>query len=268
MTYLSISDLSIVLIEPSVTQLKIILNYLHEEGVVNIQGVSSGEQAMALLENYQPDLIISSMYLPDMTATELFSSIKSSPQFENTVCMLISSETNLAALEPIRQSGVVAILPKPFSHSDLKRALRATIELVEPEEIHLDSYDIESIRVLVVDDSIMSLKHITRILNNMGISHVSTARNGKEALQIFSDNNESFDLIVTDYNMPEMDGEALIKSIRDTLDNRFVPILMVTSEANEKRLSRVLQAGVSAICDKPFEPMNIREMLFRLLEQH
>ncbi|MDZ4149542.1 response regulator, partial [Methylicorpusculum sp.] len=105
MTYLSISDLSIVLIEPSVTQLKIILNHLHEEGVVNIQGVSSGEQAIALLENYQPDLIISSMYLPDMTATELFSSIKSSPRFENTVCMLISSETNLTALEPIRQSG-------------------------------------------------------------------------------------------------------------------------------------------------------------------
>jgi two-component system chemotaxis response regulator CheY len=73
-----------------------------------------------------------------------------------------------------------------------------------------------------------------------------------------------FDLIVTDYNMPEMDGEALVNHIRANSNQSSIPIIMVTSEENENRLAAVQQAGVSAICDKPFEPGNIRTLLQQL----
>jgi len=266
MSSISISDLSILLLEPSATQLKVILQHLKEEGIAHIEGASSGELALQQLTTYKPDLIISSMYLPDMTATELVVRLKKSQELSDIPFMLISSETKFSALDPIRQAGVVAILPKPFDHEDLQRALRSTIEFIEPEEILLKNYNIEALRVLVVDDSLMARKHIIRVLNNMGINLVTTAHDGKEAIEVFSQEQEAFDLIITDLNMPEMDGEELIQYIRKELDNTFIPILMVTSENNEARLNNVQQAGISAICDKPFDPQNVKEMLFRILD--
>ena len=263
---INISDLSILLVEPSNMQLKIIINHLTSEGITNIESTSSGTEALEALDTHQPDLIISSMYLPDMSATELVTKIKYSEKLKDIPFMLISSETRFDALNPIRQAGVVAILPKPFNPSDLKRALRTTVDYIDPEEITFEHYDIEAIRVLVVDDSLTARKHISRVLNNMGITLITEAKDGKEGVEIFSQAENSFDLIVTDYNMPEMDGQELTQYIRTELDNPYIPILMVTSEENETRLNNIQQAGISGICDKPFEPQTVKEMLFRVLD--
>ncbi|MCF6204437.1 MAG: response regulator [Methylococcaceae bacterium] len=264
---INISELSILLVEPSKTQLKIITKHLTEEGILNIECATSGGQVLKTLEKYQPDLIISSMYLADMTATELVKVIKSSAKQSEIPFMLISSEVRFSALDPIRQAGVIAILPKPFSHEDLKRALRTTIDYIDPEELSLEHYDVEDVRVLVVDDSLTARKHISRVLNSMGITQITHAADGKEGVDIFRESEDAFDLIVTDFNMPEMDGQQLTETIRNILNNPYIPILMVTSEENEARLSNVQQAGISGICDKPFEPETVKEILCRVLDQ-
>ena len=266
MRSVNICDLAILLIEPSKTQLKVILQHLRNEGIVNIEGVASGNDALMVMQKHQPDLIISSMYLPDMTAIELIEQIKHDEALSHIPFMLISSESSFTVLDAIRQAGVVAILPKPFAHQDLKNALRASIEFIDPQEIDLEHYDIENIRVLVVDDSQLARKHICRVLNNMGIVQITQAADGKQGVDIFMQDQAAFDLIVTDLNMPVMDGQALIQFIRQELGNVFMPILMVTSENNETRLSNVYKAGVSGICDKPFDPQTVKEMLFRVLE--
>lgn len=263
---INICDLAILLIEPSNTQVKVIMQHLKAEGVVNVEGVSNGKSAFASLQRNQPDLIISSLYLPDMTAIELLEQIKQNDTLSHIPFMLISSETNFKTLDAIRQAGVVAILPKPFAAQDLKNALRSTIEFIDPLEIDLEHYDIENVRVLVVDDSKLARKHICRVLNNMGIVQITEAFDGKQAAEIFAESEEAFDLIITDLNMPVMDGQALIQFIRQDLNNTIVPILMVTSEQNETRLSNVQKSGVSGICDKPFDPETVREMLFRVFE--
>ncbi len=267
MASIKISDLSILLIEPSLTQSKVIIKHLENEGIFRIEGVASGDAALLELQTYQPDLIISSLYLPDMTATDLIVRIRTIDKCQNIPFMLISSETKLDALDPIRQAGVVAILPKPFESQDLRRALRATLEFIDPEEVTLKNFEINTLRVLVVDDSAMARKHIIRVLSNMGIEQIVQAENGRVALEIFSQANEAFDLIVTDYNMPEMDGQVMVDTIRHQLKNTYIPILMVTSEQNETRLNNVQKSGVSAICDKPFEPATVKEMLFRILDE-
>jgi two-component system chemotaxis response regulator CheY len=253
------------LIEPSGMQRKVLLTHLREEGVSKIDGVETGQAALDLIQNYAPDLIISAMYLPDMTATELLETIRAADSLKEINFMLVSSETSFKALEPIRQAGVVAILPKPFNHDDLRRALRTTIDYIDPEEMELDNYDITELNILLVDDSVTARNHLKRVLNSLGIQNIQTASNGVEALQILS--SAQFDLIVTDLNMPEMDGHQLTEFVRNEMGNTYVPILMVTTEDDEARLGRVQQAGVSAICDKPFEPQSIREILFRVLDE-
>jgi two-component system chemotaxis response regulator CheY len=160
---------------------------------------------------------------------------------------------------------VIAILPKPFAHQDLKRALRTTLDYISPEELALASYDTAEIKVLVVDDSMTARNHIARVLSNLGIEHITKAKNGLDAIDKLSE--ADFDLIVTDLNMPEMDGQQLIEYVRHEIGNTYIPILMVTSEDDTARLSSVQQSGVSAICDKPFEPQAIREVLLRVMDE-
>ena len=76
---------------------------------------------------------------------------------------------------------------------------------------------------------------------------------------------QTFDLIFTDFNMPLMDGEQLTQYIRNSSNQPSVPILMVTSELNETRLAGVRQAGVNAICNKPFDTLQIKAIIKSLL---
>lgn len=176
MSTASFSQLSILVIEPSATQLKIIHKQLQQLGIESIDGVSSGADALDYIEKYPPDLVISAMYLPDMSATDLLTQIRQNKHSETTNFMLISSETSFKALDPIRQAGVVAILPKPFAADDLVRALRSTLDFLSPEELELSNFDITQINVLLVDDSMMARNHIKRVLQGLGVSNIQTAK--------------------------------------------------------------------------------------------
>jgi two-component system chemotaxis response regulator CheY len=261
---LNIGDLSIVLVEPSTPQLKLILRHLAEEGAYQVTGAGSGRQALELMERYPPDLVISAMYLPDMTATELVRAMRERPDLEQAAFMLVSSETDFRALEPLRQAGIIAILPKPFGHEELRRALRSTVDYIEPSEIEIDPSDLDGLRVLVVDDSLTARKHISRVLNNLGIQRITTAENGLEAVDLFG--QHIFDLVVTDLNMPNMDGRALVDHIRKQPGGESLPVLMVTSETDEARLAQVEQCGVTGIFDKPFDLQQIKDILYRVLK--
>lgn len=260
---ISIGDLHILLVEPSSAQRRIIIEEMNGVGIINIDSVANGADALESMEKYPPDLVVSSMYFEDMTGNNLINAMRVNDDFKDIPFMLISSETDEHYLDPMRQAGVIAILSKPFERQALKRAVFATQDYISPEQLHLEDFDVEDLRVLVVDDSLMARKHIIRVLTSMGIERITDAKDGVEAVETLKDS--LFDLIVTDYNMPEMDGRALIEYVRKESSQPDIPILMVTSETNETRLSSIQQCGVSAICDKPFETSTVREMIARIM---
>ncbi len=257
------SDLSIVVVEPSRTQGRIIGQNLLAEGVAHYKWFSSGEAALSALPRLLPDLVVSALYLPDMTGVELVHAIRKNKRFEQVMFMLISSETDEQALDPIRQAGVVAILPKPFEPKDLHRALAATMDFVEPETQENDDF-FADLRVLLVDDSNISRSMLRRILNGLGIENIVEATNGSEAVTELE--SGYFDLVITDFNMPEMDGQALVRYVRSSDTLSSIPVLMVTGEHDEQRLAAVHQEGVSAVCDKPFQPASFSALLRTLIE--
>ncbi len=257
------SDIHVFLVEPSMTQRHIIQKYLEQLGISDITYCPSGDSVFDNLAHSQPDLIISAMYLPDMTGTELIHKLREYDENYDMAFMLISSETNIKNLDPIRQAGAIAILPKPFSIEELKIALTATNTFLHPEKANLEHFDIEETSVLIVDDSPLSLKYIRRILSDLGIENITQASDGSEAIPLLE--IKYFDLIITDYNMPEVDGLQLTTYIREQSMQKTTPIIMITSEQNQQRLAAVQHAGVSAILDKPFEPTSIREFIINLL---
>lgn len=262
---MDIKDLSVILVEPSQTQRQIILQQLGGLGIRFIETYANGAEALRALPVSRPDLVISSLYLPDMTGTDLVYHMRDDEELLQSAFMLISSETSLSYLDPIRQAGAIAILPKPFNKEDLQVALRATLDYVETPALALHHIDTELLRILIVDDSKMSRNQIRRILEAMGIENITEAGNGAEGVQLI--NQHYFDLVISDYNMPEMNGQELVDFIRQESGQPGLPVLMVTSESNENRLAAVQKSGVSAICDKPFTPETIQNLLQQILQE-
>jgi len=263
MNKLQLSELMVALVEPSSTQRRIINSYLNELGITHIETIAIDGSPIEQIQRIKPDLVISALYLSnELTGTALVHQMRENSTLTDTAFMLVSSETRFRYLDPIRQAGVIAILPKPFSINELKIALNSTLEYVDPNEVKLTNYEPENLQVLIVDDSAMARKHIQRVLKNMGLQNFTEATDGAEGIRMI--NEHYFDLVVTDYNMPNMDGGELVDQIRSNSEQSGIPILMVTSESNENRLAAVQQSGVSAICDKPFEPATVKQLLEQL----
>jgi len=112
-------------------------------------------------------------------------------------------------------------------------------------------------RVLVADDSRLMRKIIGRALDALGIADVCDAANGAEAIEKFTAG--TFDLVLLDWNMPEKSGLEVLKEIR--AQGSDVPVIMITTESEEGRVSEAIQAGVTDYLPKPFNDESIREKL-------
>lgn len=258
MAEVAIQDLSILLVEPSQTQQKIINQALTQQGITKLDAVDNGKKALDFSEKYHPDLMISSMHLPDMTAVELIELIRNNQSTEHLNFMMISSETSFELIDGVKQAGAVAILPKPFNHQDLKHALLAVSDTMNEEVLELEHFDTDDLIALIVDDSTFARKHMKKLLTGLDIHNLLEAENGKEAITLLQDNR--IDFIVSDYNMPEMNGEELLSYLK-TSEYSHIPVIMVTSEAHSSRLSAIKQAGVCALFDKTIDPSSLKHIL-------
>lgn len=261
----TLNELSVLMVEPSNTQAKIITNELKDAGIDHIEYVTTGNDAYQHMKQKHCDLTISAMYLSDMSCIDLVHKIRSDEDLMDIAYILISSETHKEMLEPVRQAGVTALLPKPFEASQFRKALYNSLDYLEPDAIHLENVIVEDLEVLIVDDSAFSRKQIRRVLTEMGIERFTEADNGASAIPLIE--SKFFDLIVTDYHMPDVDGQALTDYIRNESNQKSVPLLMVTSEGDQSVLTTVQQSGVSAICNKPFEVNGVRSAIERLLAE-
>ena len=111
-----------------------------------------------------------------------------------------------------------------------------------------------NVKTLLADDSGTMRKIVLRSLNAMGITDVTEAADGQEAIALFS--LGQFDLVLTDWNMPHKTGLDVIEAIRAT--GSKVPILKITTEAEKRRVLDAIRAGVTDYLVKPFETDTLR----------
>lgn len=112
-------------------------------------------------------------------------------------------------------------------------------------------------KVLVVDDSEMTRMIARKTLKTLGVSDILEAEDGQVALAVFE--NDTPDVVFSDWNMPNMDGLTLVKEIRQR--NREVPIIMITTEGSRGKVIQAIQEGVNDYLVKPFTPATLREKL-------
>lgn len=120
--------------------------------------------------------------------------------------------------------------------------------------------------VLIVDDCSAMRSVIRRILALSGfeVAECHFAGDGAEALDVLR--RHQVDLVLSDVNMPRMDGEGLLRSLAADSELSSVPVVMVTSDATRDRESRLLGMGAKGYITKPFHPEKLRAELERVLE--
>jgi len=117
-------------------------------------------------------------------------------------------------------------------------------------------------KFLVVDDSSTMRRIIKNSLKRIGFEDIVEAENGRHALEKMAE--EEVDIVLTDWNMPEMDGLEFVKRVRST--NKAIPILMVTTNAAKDDIVEALKHGVNNYIVKPFTPETLKEKVETVLK--
>lgn len=124
-----------------------------------------------------------------------------------------------------------------------------------------------TMKTLVIDDMMTMRKIIIKMLKSIGFSNVQEADDGATAwpmIEAAAAAGEPFEFIVSDWNMPKMSGLDLLIKIRETEGIKETPFLMVTAEAEQSNVVKVVQAGVSNFVVKPFKPDTLKEKIQKI----
>jgi two-component system, chemotaxis family, chemotaxis protein CheY len=118
-------------------------------------------------------------------------------------------------------------------------------------------------KILVVDDFSTMRRIVKNLLQELGYSDITEADDGNTALPLLK--NGSFDLLITDWNMPGMPGLELLKAVRADGKLANMPVLMLTAEAKREQIIEAAQAGVSGYVIKPFTAVTLKEKIDKIL---
>jgi len=121
-------------------------------------------------------------------------------------------------------------------------------------------------RVMIVDDSRSMRAFVRRVMDLSGfeVESCDYAANGAEALALL--NQQPVDIILTDINMPEMNGEDFVRQLAQVDGLRSIPVVVISTDATENRIRRMLELGAKGYVVKPFSPEALRAELERVLE--
>lgn len=117
----------------------------------------------------------------------------------------------------------------------------------------------DQIRIMVVDDMSTSRGLITQALDSFGISNVSTAEDGSDALRVLA--KAPVHLVISDYNMPNMDGLKLLHSLRSGEKTKGVGFILITGRAEQQIIDYGRKLGMNNYLKKPFEQADLRRCI-------
>ena len=120
-------------------------------------------------------------------------------------------------------------------------------------------------KILVVDDLSTMRRIIRNLLRDLGFNNADEADDGSTALPMLK--TGKYDFLITDWNMPIMEGIDLVRTIRADADLRELPILMVTAEARREQIVAAAEAGVNGYIVKPFTAQTLEQKILKIFER-
>ncbi|MCP4186561.1 MAG: chemotaxis protein CheY [Gammaproteobacteria bacterium] len=123
----------------------------------------------------------------------------------------------------------------------------------------------KDMKILIVDDFSTMRRIVKNLLRDLGFNNTSEADDGQTALPMLK--SGGFDFLVTDWNMPGMDGLTLLREVRADENLSKMPVLMVTAEAKREQIVVAAEAGVNGYVVKPFTAITLKEKINKIFER-
>jgi len=241
---------------------------------MNSTPVQDGEEALAQLSAARQGgdpygLILTDMHMPNMDGFALIERIRQKPELATATIMMLTSAGHRGDAARCQELGVAAYLLKPIRQSELREAIARVLGAREQDGAIplLTRFSLQDarepsafFRVLVAEDNPVNQRLIVRLLEKRR-HHVVVVDNGREALEILG--RESFDLVLMDVQMPEMDGMEATAAIREKEKNAGVHqwIVALTAHAMKGDRERCLAAGMDGYLTKPIRPPELDQIL-------
>jgi PAS domain S-box-containing protein len=247
---------------------------------MNSTSVDEGEKALAALtsalEAGEPyGLILTDMHMPKMDGFGLIERIRERPELSTAIIMMLTSAGHRGDAARCQELGVAAYLLKPIRQSELREAIAKVLGAREQQgAIPLitryslgDALDpMAVLRVLVAEDNAVNQRLAARLLEKRG-HRVTMTANGREALEALE--KQTYDLVLMDVQMPEMDGFETTAAIRERekQSGTHLPIFALTAHAMRGDRERCLAAGMDGYLSKPIATRELDDLLEKFLAQ-
>jgi signal transduction histidine kinase/CheY-like chemotaxis protein len=259
---LNLRNLPVLVVDDNATNRRIlhdILAHWHMKPVAN----ETGNEALTTLKQAQGagtpfPLVIVDRNMPDMDGFAVVENIRRDPQFAGATIMMLSSSGKQEDIQRCRELGVAAYLTKPVQQSALLNAIVTAMDGPRPAPVPQHTVepvtwqDLAPLRVLLADDNAVNQKLAVHILRKRNCL-VQTATSGTQVLSAME--TQTFDVILMDVQMPEMDGLEATAKIRqkEKSSGKHIPIIAVTAHAMKGDRERCLDAGMDAYISKPIQ---------------
>lgn len=207
-----------------------------DEAGYEVVSARDGAEALARFDEYAPDLVITDVEMPELDGYGLCKAIKlRAPHVPVLICSTLGEA---ADLERGFDAGADDYMVKPAAPEELITRVRALFPMPGARE-----------RILVVDDSPAQRHYVADCLARQGFD-VHSAENGREGLDLARRLAPA--LILSDYEMPEMNGFELVHALKRDPETRNVPVIMLTARDSQRDMAQMRAAGATAYLVKPF----------------
>jgi HAMP domain-containing protein/signal transduction histidine kinase/DNA-binding response OmpR family regulator len=237
----------------------------------NVTAVSTGEEALALMEARRFDCVVLDLGLPGLSGWQVIDHLKTKPALQATP-LLVYTAKDLTRKEEQRlgRSAKSIVIKEVRSPERLREEVRAILDHadsasadVQPEAQNGDGEHVETSlatkKVLIVDDDIRNIFALTAMLERQQME-VFSVDSGKEALETL-EQNPDIDIALVDVMMPEMDGYETMTRMRETPTFKDRPIIALTAKAMRGDREKCIEAGASDYIAKPVNNSHLLSML-------
>ncbi len=223
---------------------------------VNVTEANDGQVGLDLVSDNRFDLIVTDVNMPNMNGVDFCRRLKSDPSTRGIPVVMVSSFDSDADIDKGFQVGAAAYISKKEAQPYL---LDIIGNILSKSALHRGQ------TIMVVDDSRTIRKIVEEGLAQTGFQ-VITAENGREALELLK--NRRPDLILSDIDMPEMNGFAFCDAVHSDPDLASIPFVVMSANSDRAHMKRMLQYGAEAYITKPFNTDELVILVEKLLSDH
>jgi DNA-binding NtrC family response regulator len=221
----------------------------------NTIGAKEGEEALALLEERKPDLVISDIKMPKLNGLSLLRNIKNkNPKIP---VLMITGYNFTFTRDQALESGADGFLVKPFRIGKIEELIQAVLG-IKDDSSEEKPYKLK--KILIVEDDEILRTMLCETLASLDYSPMGV-EDGEKALSQMKTQN--FDLVISDIRMPQMDGIALLKNIKEMIPQ--LPVVLITGFPSSYPPQTALQEGADGYLAKPFRIEKMDSLLRDLL---